>query len=116
MNAITVDRAATPEQFATFLAVVARYLGVPSRVVTGFRVPAAASATGPLPAGDYSLTNRDAWTWDELPLAGVGWVVVDPTPAATTIAASPRPNKCALRQRLNPSRQRLFRATAPHTR
>ena len=37
MNAVTVDRAATPEQFATFFAVLARYLGVPSRVVTGFR-------------------------------------------------------------------------------
>ena len=36
MNAVTVDRAATPEQFATFFAVVARYLGVPVRVVTGF--------------------------------------------------------------------------------
>jgi TgpA N-terminal domain/Transglutaminase-like superfamily len=93
MNAVTVDRAATPEQFATFFAVVARYVGVPSRVVTGFRVPAAANATGPLPAGDYSLTNRDAWTWDELPVAGVGWVVVDPTPAATTMAASPPPEQ-----------------------
>ena len=93
MNAVTVDRAATPEQFATFFAVLARYLGVPSRVVTGFRAPAAATATGPLPAGDYSLTNRDAWTWDELPVAGVGWVVVDPTPTATTVAASPPPEQ-----------------------
>ncbi|HXW82317.1 MAG TPA: transglutaminaseTgpA domain-containing protein [Acidimicrobiales bacterium] len=93
MNAVTVDRAATPEQFATFLAVVARYLGVPSRVVTGFRAPAAASANGPLPAGDYTLTNRDAWTWDELPVAGVGWVVVDPTPIATTVAPSPPPEQ-----------------------
>jgi transglutaminase-like putative cysteine protease len=93
MNAVTVDRAATPEQFATFLAVLARYLGVPSRVVTGFRVPGAAAASGPLPAGDYNLTNRDAWTWDELPVAGVGWVVVDPTPIATTVAASPPPEQ-----------------------
>ncbi len=93
INAVTVDRAATPEQFATFFAVLARYLGVPSRVVTGFRAPAAAAATGPLPAGDYGLTNRDAWTWDELPVAGVGWVVVDPTPIATTVAASPPPEQ-----------------------
>ena len=49
INAVTVDRAATPEQFATFFAVVARYLGVRARLVTGFRVPAAATADGPLP-------------------------------------------------------------------
>ena len=44
INAVTVDRAATPEQVATFVAVVGRYLGVPVRVVTGFRAPAAATA------------------------------------------------------------------------
>ena len=48
INAVTVDRAATPEQFATFYAVVARYLGVPARLVTGFRVapPDTRSGTG----------------------------------------------------------------------
>ncbi len=92
MNGVTVDRAATPEQFATFYAVVARYLGVPARVVTGFRVP----ETHPLkqlPAGSYKLTNRDAWTWVEVPVAGLGWVIVDPTPTATTTAASPPPEQ-----------------------
>ena len=37
INAVTVNRSATPEQFATLVAMVARYLGVPARVVTGFR-------------------------------------------------------------------------------
>ena len=84
MNAVTVDHAATPEQFATFFAVVARYLGVPVRVVTGFRAPSAANSSSPLPAGQYELTNRDAWTWDEVPVVGYGWVVVDTTPVLTT--------------------------------
>jgi hypothetical protein len=84
MNAVTVDHAATPEQFATFFAVVARYLGVPVRVVTGFRAPSAANTSLPLPAGQYELTNRDAWTWDEVPVVGYGWVVVDATPVLTT--------------------------------
>ncbi len=92
MNAVTVDRAATPEQFATFYAVVARYLGVPARVVTGFRAPAASSLKT-LPAGDYKLTNRDAWAWVEIPVEGLGWVTVDPTPIGTTTAPSPPPEQ-----------------------
>jgi Transglutaminase-like superfamily len=93
MNAVTVDRAATPEQFATFYAVVLRFLGVPARVVTGFRAPAAAAATGPLPAGSYAMTDRDAWTWVEVPVVDVGWVVADPTPQATVAAASTPPEQ-----------------------
>ena len=43
VNAVTVDRAATPEQFATFVAVVARSLGVPARIVSGFRLGASSA-------------------------------------------------------------------------
>ncbi len=93
MNAVTVDRAATPEQFATFFAVVARYLGVPVRLATGFRVPAAATTSGPLPPGSYQLTDRDAWTWDEVPVLGYGWVTVDPTPVRTTANVAPPPEQ-----------------------
>ena len=93
MNAVTVDRAATPEQFATFFAVVARYLGLPVRVVTGFRAPAAAGSSRPLAPGGYTLTNRDAWTWDEIPVVGYGWVVVDPTPVLTTADPSAPPEQ-----------------------
>ena len=88
INAVTVVRAATPEQFATFYAMVARYLGVPARVVTGFRVPTS-SAGHPLAAGSYRLTNRQAWTWVEIPVSGYGWVVTDPTPDAATPLAKP---------------------------
>lgn len=90
INAVTVNRAATPEQFATFFAMVARYLGVPARVVTGFRL-ADSSSGAPLPAGTYRVTNRQAWAWVEVPVAGVGWVVADPTPDGVTPAAAPPP-------------------------
>jgi hypothetical protein len=93
INAVTVNHAATPEQFATFFAAVARYLGVPVRLVTGFRAPAAARATAPLPAGWYKLTNKDAWAWDELPVVGYGWVVVDSTPLLTTSRVSAPPEE-----------------------
>jgi transglutaminase-like putative cysteine protease len=90
INAVTVNRAATPEQFATFAAMAARYLGVPARVVTGFRIPATSSGHL-VPAGRYRVTNRQAWAWIEVPVAGLGWVVADPTPDVTTGAATPPP-------------------------
>lgn len=102
INAVTVDRAATPEQFATFMAMVARYLGVPARVSTGFRVPAAATTLGPLAPGTYRLTNRDAWTWAELPLEGYGWVALDPTPLRTTIDPSAPPEQVKAAPAPNP--------------
>lgn len=67
----------TSEQFATAFAVLARSLGMPSRVVVGF---------GPgEPAGPdrYLVRTGDARAWAEVNLAGVGWVPFDPTPAAS---------------------------------
>jgi hypothetical protein len=93
INAVTVDHAATPEQFATFFAAVARYLGVPVRLATGFRVPAAGERQQPLGPGLYRLTNTDAWAWDELPVEGYGWVVIDPTPVLTTANFSTPPEQ-----------------------
>ncbi|MDQ2750593.1 MAG: hypothetical protein M3Y44_13880, partial [Actinomycetota bacterium] len=74
------QRSATPEQYATLYALVARQLGIPARLVTGFRVPAPLGGQT-LPAGSYDVTTADAWTWVEIPIRGRGWVVVDPTPA-----------------------------------
>lgn len=80
------QRAATPEQYATLFALVARQLGVPARVVTGFRV----GGSGPLAPGRHDVTTADAWTWVEIPIRDSGWVVVDPSPG-TYSAAQQRP-------------------------
>jgi hypothetical protein len=74
-------RAATPEQYATLVALVARELHVPARVVTGFRIPAHGDATT-IAAGSYGVTTGEAWTWVEIPIAGKGWVVLDPSPGS----------------------------------
>ena len=92
INAITVDRSATPEQFATFFALVARYIGVPARIATGFRFNQG-SAGLPVPAGTHQVDNRQAWTWVEIPVSGRGWVVTDPTPDTLTGAAAPAPEQ-----------------------
>jgi TgpA N-terminal domain/Transglutaminase-like superfamily len=88
VNAITVVRSATPEQFATLFAMAARYLGIPARIVTGFRINPT-SAGGRVAAGSYQVTNRQAWAWVEIPVAGIGWVVADPTPDTATAVAAP---------------------------
>ncbi len=90
INAVTVLRSGTPEQFATAYAMVARYLGVPARLVSGFRL--ASSSGGELVGpGSYQVTNRQAWTWVEVPVAGLGWVVADPTPDAVAAGTTPPP-------------------------
>jgi hypothetical protein len=90
IDAVTFDQSATPEQFATFFAMVARSLGVPARVVTGFRL-VDSSRAGSVPAGTYQVTNRSAWTWVEIPVVGGGWVVADPAPDTPTAASAPPP-------------------------
>jgi hypothetical protein len=73
------QRNGTPEQFATLVALVARYLGVPARVATGFRV--LPHHGGPaLTPGSYNVTTADAWSWVEIPVVGSGWVVLDASP------------------------------------
>ena len=76
-QAVMAQRQATPEQFATMFALLARSLGVPARLVTGFKTAHLA------PHVLRALTDAQAWTWVEVPVSGLGWVVVDPTPTAT---------------------------------
>jgi hypothetical protein len=85
------SRTGTPEQYATLVALIARQLGVPARLATGFRVP---TSNGVLPAGTYTITTRDAWTWVEIPIFGQGWVVLDAAPSATG-AAPTQPTESA---------------------
>ena len=85
------DRRGFCVQFASTYAVMARYLGIPARVATGF-TPGTPDATG-----TYSVTNDDAHAWPEIWLAGLGWTDrFDPTPqtsqpGGSTEAGQPTP-------------------------
>lgn len=64
------------EQFATAMAVLAREVGIPSRVVLGF-------APGELlEDGRIVVRDRNAHAWVELWMPTQGWVRFDPTPRA----------------------------------
>jgi transglutaminase-like putative cysteine protease len=66
----------TSEQFATAFAVLARMVGLPTRVVMGFHAGRS--------RGDqtYRVNSGDAFAWPEVFFTGQGWVGFDPTPAA----------------------------------
>jgi hypothetical protein len=61
------------EQFATAMGVMARQVGIPSRVVLGF-------APGRLDDGRIVVRDRNAHAWVELWMPSQGWVRFDPTP------------------------------------
>lgn len=68
------------EQFATAMGVMARTLGIPSRVVLGFTpgdIQQQADGTDVI-----VVRERNAHAWVELWLNGQGWVRFDPTPRA----------------------------------
>ncbi|MGB3632839.1 MAG: transglutaminase-like domain-containing protein, partial [Rubrobacteraceae bacterium] len=61
-------------QFATSMALIARDLDIPSRVVYG-------STQGePGDPGEYIVRGRNMHTWVELYFPGIGWYSFDPTP------------------------------------
>jgi hypothetical protein len=64
------------EYFATALAVMARSIGIPSRLVNGFQM----GQYNPF-GGFYTVRAADAHSWTEIYFPGHGWVEFDPTPA-----------------------------------
>src|SRR4029079_6885054 len=69
-------QAGTSEQFATGFAVLARSVGLPTRVVVGF------DAGVPRADGCPVVRGRDARAWPEVYFAGLGWYAFDPSPTA----------------------------------
>ena len=71
------------EYFASSMAVMLRTLGIPSRVVNGFRSDEFNDLTG-----NYVVRAKDAHAWVEAYFPDYGWVKFDPTPAGA--AGSPQ--------------------------
>jgi transglutaminase-like putative cysteine protease len=63
------------QQFAATMAIMARTLGIPSRIVVGFLSSSTKNGDG-----DYVMTTKDVHAWPELYFEGVGWVKFEPTP------------------------------------
>ncbi|WP_214412835.1 transglutaminase family protein [Sphaerisporangium fuscum] len=63
----------TSEQFASSFALLARTLGLRSRVVVGFR-------PGTPRDGVFQVLSGDVLAWPEIEFKDLGWVAFDPTP------------------------------------
>lgn len=72
------DRTGYCVQYATAMTVMARHLGLPSRMAVGFLPGRPSAGTG------YEVTGQLAHTWPEIWFAGAGWVRFEPTPAVQT--------------------------------
>lgn len=66
------------EQYASAMALMAREMGLPARVVLGFRADEEQAG-----AAEITFTGADIEAWVEIDFAGVGWVPFDPTPDET---------------------------------
>jgi transglutaminase-like putative cysteine protease len=73
-NFLTRTKAGFCQQFATAFAVLAREIGLPSRVAVGFTWGDVDSQ------GTYHVTDADAHAWPEVWFSGIGWVPFEPTP------------------------------------
>jgi transglutaminase-like putative cysteine protease len=61
-------------QFASTMALMARFLHIPARLAIGF-TPGEAKKDG-----TYVVTTKDAHIWPELYFTGIGWLSFEPTP------------------------------------
>ena len=76
-NFLLRDHKGYCEQFASAMAMMARVVGIPSRVSVGF-------LPGDQRRDSWKVSIRDMHAWPELYFAGYGWVRFEPTPASVT--------------------------------
>lgn len=79
-NFLLDDKTGYCEQFAGAMAMMARLVGIPSRVAVGF-------LPGEKLGDTWEVSIRDMHAWPELYFAGFGWVRFEPTPGSVTGAA-----------------------------
>lgn len=72
------------EQYAVAMALMARSLGIPARVVMGFYPEGSTPET-------LAVKGTMAHVWVEVPFEGVGWVVFDPTPDRDRVPQTDQP-------------------------
>jgi transglutaminase-like putative cysteine protease len=78
LSFLTTNRQGFCQQFAFAYAVLARLVGIPSRIAVGY------TAGHQSFNGSWVVTTGDAHAWPELYFSGVGWLRFEPTPGGAT--------------------------------
>jgi hypothetical protein len=78
------------EQYAVAMALMARELGIPARVVMGF-YPDPKEPKEQEKPGTVEITGDDVHAWVEVAFAGAGWVPFNPTPSEDNVPIPPDP-------------------------
>jgi hypothetical protein len=74
LSFLTTDKRGFCQQFAFAMAVLARLLGIPSRIAVGY------TAGSYIGHHTWKVTSADAHAWPELYFPGAGWLRFEPTP------------------------------------
>ncbi|ATG51503.1 cysteine protease [Brachybacterium vulturis] len=85
-DAQPLGRIGDEEQYAALLAVLARSIDIPARVVMGFEVPEGQEGT-------VAITGDDVTAWVEVSFEGIGWVRFDPAPDEDEDPTQPEPKE-----------------------
>lgn len=88
LQAFLDDRSGYCEQFSATMALMARTLGIPSRVQVGFTPGERVDGDDP-DRQEWLITVHDAHSWPELWFEGTGWVRFEPTPGGGDGGAAP---------------------------
>jgi transglutaminase-like putative cysteine protease len=92
------------EYYSSAMAVMLRQIGIPSRNVTGY-----VGGQYNRFSKNYVVRQRDAHSWVEAFLEGIGWVTFDPTPPAFSAPRNEQGVGPLLRDALDASNQRWDR-------
>jgi len=91
VSAFLDERSGYCVHFASTMAIMARTLGIPSRLVVGFQPGSETLIT--LEDGRerlaYVVTTHDLHAWPELYFEGVGWTRFEPTPSRGSVPSYP---------------------------
>lgn len=80
---VTRSRSGYCQHFASSMALMLRYLGIPARVAAGFT----SGRYDPVKR-EWTVTDHEAHTWVEVWFRGLGWLPFDPTPGRGTLDGS----------------------------
>lgn len=90
-NFLFVRKKGHCEYFASSMAIMLRTIGIPSRVINGFRGGEYNDLNG-----TYIVRGRDAHSWVEAYFPEYGWVTFDPTPSVPAVTGTDAWSRLAL--------------------